>query len=262
MGAFYPQDYMPHDLARRSNQRWLSRIDYRYGLTKRCRVLAKHRPPGRLLDVGCATGEFLARARELGWDAYGIDLSKSAVQYAREHWHLAVSRNELRDAPFLDGSFDAITLWNVFEHLFDPIESVEAMDRLLVPGGIVVMTVPNLDSIDHGLFGRWWSGYDVPRHLHVFSLPALHAVFAKRGFEMVDLRCLYGSYHAFMLSLRFYLREKGRSRLERVAASLSTSRALRVLAAPLFALIDRLGRGTIQTVVFRKQQPEKIEVEA
>src|SRR5210317_973376 len=54
--AFYPQEYMPHEWARQSNRRWLARIDYRYGLTKRCRLLMRHRMSGRRLDVGCATG--------------------------------------------------------------------------------------------------------------------------------------------------------------------------------------------------------------
>lgn len=256
IGAFYPKEYLPHEWARQSNRRWLSRADYRYGLTKRCRVLMRHRAPGRLLDVGCATGEFLARARELGWEPYGVDLSEHAVRYAREHWRLEVSTGELEDVPYPDGFFDAITLWNVFEHLYAPLESVERMGRLLAPSGIVVMTVPNLGSLDIELFGSAWAGYDVPRHLHVFSLPALRRAFDERGFEVVDTRCLYGSYHALLLSLRFHFRARGKPAWERAAALAGRSRALRLLSVPFFMILDRMRRGTILTVVCRKRLAE------
>jgi SAM-dependent methyltransferase len=253
IGAYYPQDYMPHELARQANRRWLARLDYRYGLTKRCRLLMRHRAPGRLLDVGCATGEFLVRARELGWEPYGVDLSEYAVQYAREHWNLPAERGDLLDVPYPDGFLDAITLWNVFEHLYAPLESLDRASQLLAPGGIFVLTVPNLGSLDRALFGSAWSGYDVPRHLHVFSVEALRQACAERGLEPVEMRCLYGSYHAFLLSLRFYLQARGRAGWLRLAEFAARSRVLRVLCVPLFVVLDRVKRGTILTVVCRKR---------
>ena len=253
IGAYYPAEYMPHEWARQSNRRWLSRIDYRYGLTKRCRAVMRHRAPGRILDVGCATGEFLALARELGWEPYGVDLSEHAVRYAREHWKLDVSVGELEDVACPDGFFDAITLWNVFEHLYDPLESIERMGRLLAPEGVVVLTLPNLGSLDLALFGSAWAGYDVPRHLHVFSLPALRQAFEDRGFELLETRCLYGSYHAFLLSLQFHFHARGKPGWQRTALSLARSRVMRLLCAPLFAVLDRMKRGTILTVVCRKR---------
>jgi SAM-dependent methyltransferase len=219
-------------------------------------MMMRHRGVGRLLDVGCATGEFLARAREFGWEPHGVDLSEHAVRYAREYWKLDAAVGELGDVSFPNGFFDAITLWNVFEHLYAPLDDIAHMDRLLAPGGVVVMTLPNLGSLDRELFASSWAGYDVPRHLHVFSLPALRQAFDDRGFEVVETRCLYGSYHAFLLSLRFHFLARGKLGWQRAALFLAKARVMRLLWAPFFAVLDRMKRGTILTVVCRKRPLE------
>lgn len=253
IGNFYPPEYMPHHLSIQSGQHWWSRIDYRYGLTKRCKAVMRYKNTGRLLDVGCATGEFLARARELGWQVCGVELSQHAADYARERAQLDVFVGELEDAPFPDGSFDAVTMWNVFEHLFDPETSIQKISRLLTVGGIAVITIPNLHSLDLKLFGKIWSGYDVPRHLYLVPQRTLERFLDDHGFEIVDTRCLYGSYHAFWLSIQFYFRSQKKESWYLVAAKLSRSRLLRLFSMPYFFLLDRLQAGTILTVTCRKK---------
>ena len=253
IGQYYPPEYTPHDWAVRSNRHWWSRLDYRYGLDKRCRTVMRYRRSGRLLDVGCATGEFLARARELGWEVYGTELSVRAAAYARKQWGLEVFVGEIEAVPFPDGFFDAITLWNVFEHLFDPSASLAKMSSLLAAGGVLVMTVPNLDSLDLKLFAQTWIGYEVPRHFHLFPLAALDEFVRRYGFKVVDVRCLYGSYHAFFASLQFYFRERGNVRALRWAQRLARSRLLRVLSVPYFFVLDRFQAGTVLTVTCQKQ---------
>ena len=82
----------------------------------------------------------------------------------------------------------------------------------------IVMTIPSLDSLDARLFGETWIGYEVPRHLHLFPLDTLSSFLRQKGFEILDARNLYGSYHAFFASLQFYLRDRDRPQLARLAA--------------------------------------------
>jgi 2-polyprenyl-3-methyl-5-hydroxy-6-metoxy-1,4-benzoquinol methylase len=76
--------------------------------------------PGRLLDVGAATGFFVEQAREVGWDAVGVEPSEWAAAYARNELGVEVRTGTLEAMRFPDGTFDVVTLWEVIEHLPDP----------------------------------------------------------------------------------------------------------------------------------------------
>jgi len=97
----------------------------------------------RLLDVGCATGEFIAQALLEGWDAVGIESSTVAAEFARQRKNLPVYHAVLESAPFDSGSFDVVTLLDVLEHLLSPRNQIERVYRLLKPRGITVVRVPN-----------------------------------------------------------------------------------------------------------------------
>jgi SAM-dependent methyltransferase len=220
----------------------LKRLDRRYGLRKRCQAILRHKQAGHLLDVGCATGDFLETMRTYaGWQVSGVELSEAASRYARERLGLDVRTGTLKEAHYAPGTFDVITLWNVIEHLTDPVGELSEMNKLLRPGGLLVFTTPNLNSLDARLFGRYWIGYELPRHYFVFSDDTVAALLARTGFRLAETRCLYGSYAAFMASVRFWLRDgrlAGRT-LDWVERALFF-RPLRLALAPLFFMADRL----------------------
>lgn len=110
------------------------------------------RPP-RYLDIGCSTGFVVEAARSQGWDAVGIDLNPSAVDYGRSRG-LDLRESSLEDAGFEAGSFDAVSLFDVIEHLFDPVRTLKASVKLLAPGGILFVYVPNYDSASRLLMGQ------------------------------------------------------------------------------------------------------------
>lgn len=100
----------------------------------------------RILDVGCGKGYFLKRAAERGWEPYGQELSPHAVRFARERLGLSrVAQGRVEDAEFSPGTFDAITLWDVIEHLPDPGPILATAARLLAPDGVLFIQTPNID---------------------------------------------------------------------------------------------------------------------
>jgi len=109
--------------------------------------LERHRAPGRLLDVGCGTGLFLAVARRRGWEPFGIDACEPATRHAREHFGLEVWDGEFTDLAAEGHRFDAITGWDVIEHSREPVALLRTARRCLAPGGVVALSTPNQRSI-------------------------------------------------------------------------------------------------------------------
>jgi SAM-dependent methyltransferase len=146
-------------------------------------VRGLRKPPGRprLLDVGFGDASFLRFMQAAGWDAIGLEVDAAAVAAARSSG-LDVALGTVEDAPFAAGSFDAITLSHVLEHLHDPIASLRACLRLLRPNGVLWLATPNLDAPGHRRFGRDWFGLDPPRHLVLFGLTAIDHALGKAGY--------------------------------------------------------------------------------
>lgn len=120
---------------------WRSRI---WGGRMR-RVESVALPPGKLLDVGCATGAFLHAAKTRGWSVTGTEFSPFAVKTAREQG-LPVVQGELWEAGFPADAFDVVTCWHVVEHTTDPSRLIREIHRVLRPGGWLVLAVPNVED--------------------------------------------------------------------------------------------------------------------
>lgn len=114
--------------------RWLERIERRV-------------PAGRLLDVGCAFGTFLALAGERGWEPHGVEVSQYASAVARDTWGFEVFTGDLEDYPGVPGSFDLVTFWDVIEHVGRPRQNLATAWRLLRPGGLLLLTTDNFAGL-------------------------------------------------------------------------------------------------------------------
>ena len=165
----------------------------------RLKTLERYVPTrGRLLDVGCGVGHFLYVARKRGWLVDGLDISPQASRAAKDAYGLGVSVGTLDESPFARSTFNAITLWDVIEHIRRPVENVKAMNRLLRMGGVVVMKTPNESGLFKQLalflyrcFGRRASFllkyvYYVP-HYFSYSPSTMAALLTQGGFEVVAL---------------------------------------------------------------------------
>jgi SAM-dependent methyltransferase len=141
-------------------------------------------PGGRLLDVGCGNGAFVARMTGLGWRAEGIDPDADGVAAARAAG-LDVTEGMLEaiDDAEHAAAYDAITLSHVIEHVHDPLADLQRARRLLRPGGVLWIATPNLESLGHRRFRRDWLGLDPPRHLVLFTRASLNDLLRTAGFE-------------------------------------------------------------------------------
>ncbi|WP_420629795.1 class I SAM-dependent methyltransferase [Candidatus Leptofilum sp.] len=254
MAEFYPDEYQPYTVGVHAES-FLNRYVRRYGLKKRYKIIEKYVKQGDLLDVGCATGDFLAEVTlQSGWQVVGIETSVSAVRYAREQVGLNVLVSTLNQASFPKESFDVITMWDVLEHVYDPCVVLDEVGRLLRPGGIFVVNHPNLDSIDRYLFGRFWAGFELPRHLYLFPTKLLNDLMEQRNFRQVERNCLYGSHAGTSTSLRFYIQYVfGSGVLSKIFTRIALSKVARILSVPYFKVIDALKMGSNVTAVFQKQ---------
>lgn len=141
---------------------------------------------GTLLDVGCGNGDFIARMRSLGWTVSGVDPDPAAVSKALRRG-LEVFNGVISDLP--DAAYDVITLNHVIEHAIDPIGLLRECRRRLRQGsGRLIISTPNINSLGHRWFGRYWRGLEVPRHLVLFSLSSLRKCVEEAGMRVHSLR--------------------------------------------------------------------------
>lgn len=251
----------PHDTSYPSYRRdvaaepWLRQLDRRYGLAKRCRLITRHVRAGRLLDVGCATGDFLSEMRRYpGWSVLGVEPSTTAGRYAHDQVGLTVVKGTLNNASFADASFDAVTMWDVLEHVYRPREVIAEVARILKPGGVFVVNHPHTESMDRRIFGRLWVGYELPRHTYLYPPDMLRHLMAEYGLREVERVCFYGSHAAAVDSLIYVVeRAVGRGPSSRALRKLLRSLPVRVAALPLFIITDRLRLGSNVTAVFVRE---------
>ncbi|HJZ95866.1 MAG TPA: class I SAM-dependent methyltransferase [Candidatus Solibacter sp.] len=148
-------------------------------------ALANSKARGPLLDVGCGGGLFLGMMHERGHHVIGLDFSRDAAAMAWREQQAPAVVAEFASAPLRAGSFAAITMFHVMEHLYDPARYVAEARELLAPDGRLIVQVPNAASWQCRLLGRAWNGMDVPRHLFDFRDSDLEKLLARGGFEVV-----------------------------------------------------------------------------
>jgi SAM-dependent methyltransferase len=146
-------------------------------------AIERHGRVGRLLDVGCAYGFTLEVARERGWECAGVEPAPTVRAGTAARLGLRVEP-DLMAARFPDAAFDAVTLWDVIEHLPDPRAALREVARVLRPGGICSVVTPDAGSLAARLLGaRWEERQKMPEHIFFFDRPSLSRLLRGCGFE-------------------------------------------------------------------------------
>jgi 2-polyprenyl-3-methyl-5-hydroxy-6-metoxy-1,4-benzoquinol methylase len=145
-------------------------------------------PPNRraLLDVGAYTGVFVEIAARHGWEAWGVEPSHWAAEEAQQR-DLRVLQGTTETADLPEAHFDVVTLWDVIEHLADPLGDLRRINQLLKPDGLLVVHTIDIDSLFARLMGDRWP-WLMEMHLYYFSRRTLQAMLEKAGFSVLRLR--------------------------------------------------------------------------
>jgi SAM-dependent methyltransferase len=162
----------------------------------RARLTLLGPPRGKLLDIGAGRGRFVASARTAGWSAEGIEPSARGVEAARAAYGVSLQRGSLADT---SGTYAAITLWHVLEHLDDPDAAIAHVASLLPAGGRLLVGVPNLASVQAWIGRERWFHLDLPRHRTHFTPAGLRALLERHDFVVERERHVLLEHNPFGL---------------------------------------------------------------
>jgi 2-polyprenyl-3-methyl-5-hydroxy-6-metoxy-1,4-benzoquinol methylase len=204
LGKYYKsEEYISHSNSQKGivNKvyHWIRRRNHK----TKFQLITKYVDTGRLLDIGCATGEFANYFKSKGWEVTGVEPDADARKFALTTYNIKVLPEE--DIQKLEaGSYDVITLWHVLEHVPELGKRIRELKSLLHDNGLLVIAVPNPESYDAKYYGEFWAGYDVPRHLYHFSQKAAKGLFERFGLSCIGIIPMkFDSYYVSMLSEKY-----------------------------------------------------------
>ena len=204
IGRYYPVDsyYAYQDfLNKRFNYReWLKKIslDGYYNsknsfkkflsllLVRNFMIVVPKEKRGRLLDIGCGSGEFLYQMKSYGWNVYGVEISQASANIGNKRG-LNISCGELGGADFSDNFFDVVVLNQTLEHVYSPSSYLKEIHRILKPEGTLIIAVPNIGCMESKMFKENWHLLDVPTHLYFFNTTSLRRYLEKYGFAVEEV---------------------------------------------------------------------------
>lgn len=158
-------------------------ILFRVWRRRRVTLLKRLKPDGKFLDVGCGAGSLVGDLLEKGYDAYGMDTAPAAATAIPKHLLPRITLRPLEECGYAEGSFDLVMLSDVLEHVRAPHLLLQRIARLLKKDGVLVISVPNWESMEARVFGRrHWRNIDAPRHLWHFTNVSLSALLKQEGF--------------------------------------------------------------------------------
>ena len=257
MRVYYPDQYGPYRGTRidpdRKNggrsavlRRWATSL-FQFNTTRLPRL-----QPGRVLEIGCASGAFLNKLSRGGWKAEGVEFSETAAQSARS-LGFSVYSGSVESAPDPQHLFRLAVGWMVLEHLHDPVMALQKIHRWVEPQGWLALSVPNAGAIEFNIFRHRWYALHLPNHLYHFTTDSLSRILEAGGWRAIRVfhqRTLTN----MMGSLGYWLQDHGTfPGLSDVLVALPEGRGhMNYILYPLACLFSFLGQTGRMTVWARK----------
>jgi len=246
LSAFYAQDYYAYQPLIRSS----ALISIAKKLLK-AQINTRNPTfeiPGRFLDIGCGSGEYLHFMKVRGWDVRGVEPSLFGASQAQREG-LDVVHGTLHDAHFPANSFDYIRSNHSFEHMPNPGEVLLEIRRILRPGGKLFLGIPNTESIPYRVFGRYWWYLGIPVHTFSYGTSNISALLRRTGFH-VDRVYYQSNYSSILGSLQIYVNRNSSRRS--TEGMLIRNPLLKVAANILARLCDFTRNGDAIEVIATK----------
>jgi SAM-dependent methyltransferase len=199
LGKYYQSsEYISHSDSRQGLFATVYQQVRKYTLRQKYELINGFQPKGEILDIGCATGQFLNYMAERGWKATGIEPDDKTRNRAISEFGLQVFPEEHLTS-ISKPSFNVITMWHVLEHVSDLNGRMKQIKDLLMPGGTLIIAVPNCNAKDAETYREFWAAYDLPRHLYHFAESDIKLLMENYGFKIV--KTLPMRFDAFYVSL-------------------------------------------------------------
>ncbi len=188
---------------------------------ERLQDVLRFKPAGRLLEIGCAEGEFLSVASSEGFQSIGLETDPGSTEAGRSRG-LDVQTGSLSDAGFLPAQFDVVVMYHVIEHLDSPRRTLMEISRVLRPGGLLALETPNVDTFWFRLLGERWRQL-IPDHYFFFSPETIARLLDQCGFRVLEIHRVGKS-----MSLRLFLDRLRRMNRPVGQAAMAVARMTRI----------------------------------
>lgn len=203
IGRYYQSDnYVSHSDTKKGliNSLYHNVRSFTLGIKRKLIIKETSKTNGSLLDVGCGTGAFINAMKIAGWSVTGLEPDSTAAQKAESLYGIKPkSPTALFD--FSGELFDAITMWHVLEHVHRLDDYILQFKKILKPGGVLVIAVPNHTSYDAAFYKENWAAYDVPRHLYHFSPQSMACLMERHQLKIKKVKPMwFDSFYVSMLS--------------------------------------------------------------
>lgn len=164
------------------------RAGYEKTFRMKADMVMGYKSSGRCLEIGSAAGFFLKAMQEKGFEVTGVEVSSYVVEFARKELGLERVHNcMLKDAPLDVGAYDVVAMWDVIEHVSDPIEELRRIRKLIKPDGFLFLQTQDIETRFAKLLGKKWQHFKHLEHIHHFSPRTIKTVLERSGFEIVRL---------------------------------------------------------------------------
>jgi SAM-dependent methyltransferase len=244
IGVYYPADYGPYASATVAQP--VDSAGWKQKIKNLLRLESKKLPeiaPGRMLEIGCASGSYLAEMRKSGWTVEGIEFSESAAQEARSKG-IPVQCATVENANEPRQRVDVIAAWMVLEHLHEPVEALKRIRSWTRPGGYLIASVPDGGAALGRVFGSSRYELQLPTHLYHYTPETLEKLLRVAGWE-IERIYWQKNCNNLLQSLGYVATAHGWEKLAATTAWIRTSKKaakVRILLSWILGVTRQSGR--------------------